>query len=46
MPSALFRRNGCGAFKDYLDSAMTYALDIDMRIARLGLHAGRLHLGV
>jgi hypothetical protein len=44
--SARFRRNDRDAKKDYVMSAMIYAFDIDTRIARLCVHAGRLHLGV
>jgi hypothetical protein len=42
---ARFRRNGRSAISDYVERAMTYALDIDTRIARLCLHAGRLQAG-
>lgn len=44
--SARIRRSGRDAEKSYLLGAMIYAFDIDMRIARLCLHAGRLHSGV
>jgi len=44
--SARFRRNGSTAFKDHLEIAMMHAFDIDPRIARHCLRAGRLHSGV
>jgi hypothetical protein len=43
---ARFRRNGCNAFKGYIEVAMIHFLDIDLRIARHCLRAGRLHSGV
>jgi hypothetical protein len=41
-----FRRNGRDAVRGYVEPTMMYALDIDMRTARLCLHAGRLHAGL
>jgi len=43
--SARFRRNGIRAGKGYV-VGMTYTVDIDLRVARLCLHAGRLQSGV
>jgi hypothetical protein len=40
-----FRRNGGLPITDYL-ARMTYVVEIDVRIARHCLHAGRLHAGV
>jgi hypothetical protein len=45
LPSARFRRNGRGADRAYARCAMMIAIDIDMRIVRLCLHAGRLQAG-
>jgi hypothetical protein len=42
---ARFRRNVSEAGSYYTSSVMTYLVDIDPRIARFGLHAGRLHAG-
>ncbi|MGX9426198.1 MULTISPECIES: hypothetical protein [Bradyrhizobium] len=42
---ARFRRNGDGAMWGYVECIMTYVVDIDPRIARFCLHAGRLHAG-
>lgn len=44
--SACFGRNGCNRFKGYVVVAMIHILDIDPRIARHCLRAGRLHSGV
>jgi hypothetical protein len=43
---ARFRRNGRGAFKNYVGLTMIHVLDIDTRVTRRCLHAGRLHSGV
>jgi hypothetical protein len=43
--SARFRRNGASATWRYVECIMTYVFDIDPRIARFFLHAGRLHAG-
>jgi hypothetical protein len=45
-PSARFGRNGGNTFKGYVGVAMIHILDIDPRIARHCLRAGRLHSGV
>jgi hypothetical protein len=42
---ARFRRNGDGGMWSYVQHAMTYVFDIDPRIVRFCLHAGRLHAG-
>jgi hypothetical protein len=42
LPSARFRRNGCVEDRAYDRCAMMIAIDIDMRIVRLCLRAGRL----
>jgi hypothetical protein len=44
--SARFGRNGFGGVNGYVRVAMTYTFDIDARVARLCLHAGRLQAGV
>ncbi len=43
---ARFRRNGHEAINDYVDRVMTKHVDIDTRIARHCLRAGRLTSGV
>jgi hypothetical protein len=40
-----FGRNGTDAFKGYVEIIMTHVFDIDPRIARHSLRAGRLHSG-
>jgi hypothetical protein len=40
-----FRRNGGLPIADYVHDAMTYVVEIDARITRHHLHAGRLHAG-
>jgi len=41
-----FRRNGRDVFKGYVELAMTHTLDINTRVTRRCLHAGRLLSGV
>jgi hypothetical protein len=41
-----FRRNAGPPISDYVCQIMTYVVEIDARIARHCLHAGRLHAGV
>jgi hypothetical protein len=43
--AARFRRNGRDDTEIYVWGAMIFAFDIDVRIARLCLHAGRLQAG-
>lgn len=43
--SARIRRNGRGADRVYVRCAMMTEIDIDVRIVRLCLHAGRLQAG-
>jgi hypothetical protein len=45
LPGARFRRNGRGADRAYARCAMMIAINIDMRIVRRFLHAGRLQTG-
>ena len=44
--SARFRRNDRDARRDYVVGAMIYVFDVATHMARLCLHAGRLHSGV
>ena len=43
--TAPFRRNAGERTNHYTQAIMTYVVDIDARVARHGLHAGRLHAG-
>lgn len=44
--NARFRRNGRNANQSYVRYVMIFVFEIDIRIARLCMRAGRLHKGV